>query len=249
MSFDPWTLGFQAVNVLVLVWLLQRFFWKPVAGMIADRQAKAAALLDDAATRRAEADAAMADIAATRAGLTAERDALLAAARTKAQAAHDALMATAQAEADALHNTAKAARVRAAETLKANAIADARGVALTIAERLLSRLDGTTADAAFLGWLVSGLADLSDRDRAGLAGATLTVVSATAQDSAAQDRIAGAIAQALGAPAALDFATDPALIAGYELRSPHFALRNSWRADLDRIAAALAEPEARPDAA
>ena len=48
MSFDLWTLGFQAVNVLVLVWLLHRFFWKPVAGMIVTRQTAAATLLEEA---------------------------------------------------------------------------------------------------------------------------------------------------------------------------------------------------------
>lgn len=35
---------------------------------------------------------------------------------------------------------------------------------------------------------------------------------------------------------ALQFVTDPALIAGLELRGPHFVLRNSWRADLETLA-------------
>ena len=52
MSFDLWTLGFQAVNVLVLVWLLHRFFWKPVAGMIVTRQTAAATLLEEAEAAR-----------------------------------------------------------------------------------------------------------------------------------------------------------------------------------------------------
>ena len=34
MTIDWWTLGLQAVNVAVLIWLLGRFFWKPVAAMI-----------------------------------------------------------------------------------------------------------------------------------------------------------------------------------------------------------------------
>lgn|GEM_PF-5508349 len=36
------------------------------------------------------------------------------------------------------------------------------------------------------------------------------------------------------------------MIAGYELHSPHFTLRNSWAADLARIAAAFAD-DAPPD--
>jgi len=29
MTIDWWTLGLQTVNVAILVWLLQRFFWRP----------------------------------------------------------------------------------------------------------------------------------------------------------------------------------------------------------------------------
>ena len=39
MTIDWWTLGLQTVNIVILVWLLQRFFWRPIAGMI-DRAAR-----------------------------------------------------------------------------------------------------------------------------------------------------------------------------------------------------------------
>lgn len=249
MTFDVWTLGFQAVNVLVLVWLLHRFFWKPVAEMITARQAAAATLLDEAGAERAEAETALADIAATQAELATERDAMLAKSRTDAEAAHDTLLAEARAEVDTLHDTAKAARVRADETLKANAVAEAQGLALTIARQLMARLDGSAVDAAFLGWLGEGLAALPGVERAALADVDLEVISAADQDRAAQDRIAKVIADALGASTTLTFRTDPALIAGHELHSAHFSLRNSWRADLARIAASLGEKGDLSDAA
>ena len=62
MTIDWWTLGFQTVNVVILVWLLGRFFWRPVAGMIAQRRAAAEQTLAEAAAKRQEADAAMAEI-------------------------------------------------------------------------------------------------------------------------------------------------------------------------------------------
>lgn len=243
MTFDLWTLAFQAVNVLVLVWLLHRFFWKPVAATIAAREAAAATLLDDAEAKRSDAEAALAEVEATRAAIAVERDAILAAAHEDAEAAREALMDAARAEADALHDTAKAARVRAAATLKTTAMEDAQGLALTIAARLVGRLDSLATDAAFLGWLVEGIAALSDADRTALSGAELEVVSAKQQDAASQERIAKALTAALGQSAALTFRTEAALIAGHELHSPHFTLRNSWAADLARIEAALATPE------
>ncbi|GGB55700.1 hypothetical protein GCM10011316_29710 [Roseibium aquae] len=249
MTFDLWTLGFQTANVLVLIWLLHRFFWKPVAALIADRQASAATLLDEAEAKRTEAEAALAEVAEARAGLAAERDAMLAIACKDTAAARESLLAEARAEVETLRDTAKTARVRAAETLKANAMTEAQGLALTIAAQLAARLDGPATDAAFLGWLVQGLRALTDAERTALAGVNLEVVSAADQDSAAQGRIADAIANVLGAHAALTFRTDRALIAGYEIHSAHFSLRNSWRADLDRIAAALGEKGDLSDAA
>lgn len=249
MTFDLWTLGFQAVNVLVLIWLLHRFFWKPVAAMITARQAAAATLLEEAEAKKAEAETALAEIAGTRAELAAERDAMLAKARKDAEVARDTLLGEARAEVEALHETAKAARVRAAETLKANAVDDAQGLAITIAGQLAARLDGPATDAAFLGWLVEGLTALPEPERAALANVGLEVVSATDLDSPARDRIAKAIGKVLGAPANLTFRTDSALIAGYELHAPHFSLRNSWQADLARIAATITETGDLSDAA
>lgn len=243
MTFDLWTLGFQTVNVLVLVWLLQRFLWKPVAAMIAERQEKAATLLQQAETKRAEAETALAGVESKRKGLAVERDGVLATARKDAEAARAALLDTAKAEANTWHDMAEAARARAAETLKKTAMEDAQELALTIASQLAARLNGPATDAAFMVWLVEGLAALSDADRKALAGADLKVVSAADADTKAQDRIAKAITKVLGAPVTLTFRTDPALIAGHELHSPHFTLRNSWRADLARIAAKLARPD------
>ena len=42
MTIDWWTLGIQTVNVVILVWLLGRFFWRPVAAMIEQRRADGA---------------------------------------------------------------------------------------------------------------------------------------------------------------------------------------------------------------
>src|SRR5580658_7871950 len=72
MTIDWWTLGLQTVNVLILIWLLERFFWRPVAAMIETRRAASAQDLAAAAAQRAQAAAALADIEKTRAGVAAE---------------------------------------------------------------------------------------------------------------------------------------------------------------------------------
>ena len=45
----------------------------------------------------------------------------------------------------------------------------------------------------------------------------------------------GALKEALGSEVQFEFCIDPALIAGIELHGRSTIMRNSWRADLDRI--------------
>lgn len=51
------------------------------------------------------------------------------------------------------------------------------------------------------------------------------------------------MAQTLGRTSNLVFRTDPALIAGIELHASGMFVRNSWQADLERIAGELHRDE------
>jgi F-type H+-transporting ATPase subunit b len=73
------------------------------------------------------------------------------------------------------------------------------------------------------------------------AGNTLEVATAAALDEPAQAACAAMLRRRLGDGPRLRFVTDSSLIAGVELRGPHARLRNTWRADLDRIAEELAK--------
>src|SRR5271167_995647 len=104
MTIDWWTLGIQTVNVVILVWLLGRFFWRPVAGMIEQRRATAQRTLTEAEAKRSEATAALAEIARTRAGFAQEREAILTAAHEAAEQARTARLAEAAKAATALED-------------------------------------------------------------------------------------------------------------------------------------------------
>ncbi len=58
MNFDWVTFSFQLVNVLVLLAILRHFLFRPVADIIAQRQAETDAALRAAETAKADADAA-----------------------------------------------------------------------------------------------------------------------------------------------------------------------------------------------
>jgi len=58
MRIDWWTLALQTFNVLVLVLILGRFLFRPVAAIIEERRAAAVKLLADAEAAKHEANAA-----------------------------------------------------------------------------------------------------------------------------------------------------------------------------------------------
>jgi len=235
MTLDWPTLALQTINVLVLIWLLQKFFWRPVSGMIEQRRAAAQTMLDGAAKKRDEAQAAAAEIAATRAGFAQERQAILAAAAAEAAQHHAAALAAETVEIQAQETAARERLAAGQRTAEAAWRQQAGALAVDIAGKLAARLNGAAVQAAFLEWLAADLAAQHVP-----AGEPLTLVSAAPLSPAEQAACAQRLATTLGTGPQLSFQADPSLIAGLELRGPTLLVRNSWRADLDRILAELA---------
>jgi F-type H+-transporting ATPase subunit b len=236
MTIDWWTLGIQTVNVAILVWLLQRFFWRPVAAMIESRRASTQAALADAETIRAKAESALKDIETTRAGFATEREAILTAAREAGTQARTKLLEDAAKAAAALETTAKTAIEKERQAAEAAWSDRSSHLAIDIAGRLASRLDGAAVRRSFLDWLIKAVGTLPDRDRQ---ATSLEAISAAPLDPAEQAIASSLIGKAFGGDLAIEFKTDPTLIAGLELRGPHLMVSNSWRADLAKIRADL----------
>ena len=241
MTIDWWTLAIQTVNVVVLVWLLGRFFWRPMAAMIEQRRAAAQKIVADAEAKRSQATAALAEIERTRAGFAQERDAILAAAHEAAERARTARLDEVEKETAALQAAAKAAIEKEKDSVDKAWAERASRLAVEIAQRLVGRLDGKAVRAAFLDWLLEEIRTLPDPARQAVAanGVALEAISPTPLDPVDQERYRGLIAEAFGAHPQIAFKADPALIAGLELHGPHFVVNNSWRADLTKIVADL----------
>ncbi len=109
MTIDWWTLGIQAVNVIILVWLLARFFWRPVAAMIEQRRATAQQILTEAEAKRSRANRSpLAEIERTRAGFDKERQAIIdRGPRSRGTGAHGDACHRPAAEAAALETSAE----------------------------------------------------------------------------------------------------------------------------------------------
>ena len=89
---------FQAINFLVLVWLLRRFLYRPVLGVIDQRQSETDRVLREAAETRKAADVIRQECEQQRAGLGEERARSLAAAQIAAKAERESLLEASRAE-------------------------------------------------------------------------------------------------------------------------------------------------------
>ncbi|MDG1169195.1 MAG: F0F1 ATP synthase subunit delta [Sulfitobacter sp.] len=241
MQIDIWGLGLQAVNVLILVWLLSRVFWRPVAAAITRRQETVSAMINKAEAQQAKAAATLAETTQARDGITAERREILEAARAEAETASKATLAQARTTADQMITAANdTIRKQAVYAQKAHDL-QATDLSLQIAATLLARLNGPIAQSAFLAQLLEAIGKMPQADRAALLSSPkgIEVVCAAQTTGTAQKTILKKVQTALGGTPDIRFAVDPDLIGGIELRSPHFVLHNSWKADLQRVRKAV----------
>ena len=240
MHIDWWTLAFQTVNVLVLIWIFGRFFFRPVADIVVKRQEEANKLLADAAAARQQAADARADADKMRAEIGAERDRLIAEARKSAQMEKENLLAQTSQEIAKLRSEAKAAIAQDRSAAEQAIITRASELSVEIAQRLLGRLPSEIALSAFLDGLCQKVRAMPSEARESFTSATaadhtIEVVTATPLSKEETGHVRDALKTAFGSELPFEFRADATLIAGIELHSPHTIVRNSWRADLDRI--------------
>jgi F-type H+-transporting ATPase subunit b len=240
MRIDWWTLALQTVNVLILIWILGRFFFRPVMDIVAKRQQEANKLLDDAARERGEAADMRADADKARENIAAQREDLIAAAQAEAQVQKQKLLAQTSEEIAKLRSQAEAANARDRTAAEAQIIARASDLSVEIARRLLERIPHRNLLNAFLDGICAEVGSLPAETRDSFAAAAATgrqidvVTAAPLSDEEAQN-VRAALQKAFGAELPLAFRSDPATVAGIEIRGPNAIIRNSWGADLDRI--------------
>ena len=92
MKIEWWTLALQTINVVILLWILQRFLFKPVQAVIAQRQQQAQKLTNEANAARLSAEQERATLANERSMLATERERALSSAQAEAQQAGAALL-------------------------------------------------------------------------------------------------------------------------------------------------------------
>lgn len=242
MNFSWWTFALQAANFLILVWLLQRFLFKPVKAIVARRKEEVSRALTEASAEKESAERAKQEIEAQRSQIGAERQKMIDEERAELSAQRQKIIEEARAEAEKIRAHAMkqldGERAAAANELFERTVA----LATDLAERLLSELAVPSIEQPFLGRVVHYLDRLSAEERARLfpraGGDSLLVTTAHPLSDLEQAEWREQLAKRLGADSNIKFSADPTLIAGTVVTFPHAILRFNWR---DGLASALKE--------
>ncbi len=235
---DWWTLGFQAANFLVLVWLLQHFLYQPVMEIMEQRKGEVDRVYADAAAAKAAADAARAEYETMRADAAKAAARMMDEAKDAALRERNAMVDQARADAENIAAAARAAdRPRTRSGRAPAPRADRARWAWRLRRCCCVSRSRPMAQRRY--WPI-GRCGCLKQCRVRSASAWL-VTSGGFRGGIRQRRTAlgpGPESAANGSPTALgrevavDFTQDSGLIAGVELRLPHSVVNCSWKQSL-----------------
>lgn len=223
MLIDWFTVGAQALNFVILVWLMKRYLYKPILHAIDTREKKIAAELADAAAKDVEARKERDELQRKRDELEQQRAGLLKKATDDANTERQRLFSEARQAANAL--TAKrqeTLRIDAKNLSQAIQRRTQREV-FAIARRALTDLAGTSVEERLVAVFTRRLRDLDGPTKTGLAkalgDASNSAVIRSAFELPADQRavVQNGVNETFSTDVHVRFETAPDIVSGIEL--------------------------------
>jgi F-type H+-transporting ATPase subunit b len=234
MQIDWWTLVLQAINFLVLVWLLWRFLFRPVKRVIEKRKALSEEAFDKAAKKEAEAEAARAEYEEKRAALADERQETLKRLHQELEEERAKVLDAARQEAEQLRKEAEEKTQKERQAALKALRQDVVDLAADLAGKLLRDSAAQPSQEKLLTLLDAHLKALDDgevkrlREDLEPEDARLLVVTAQKLSSDRENEIKSCLSAHLAHGKAVDFSVEPGLLGGLELRFPHNVISFTW---------------------
>ena len=223
MPIDWFTVGAQALNFLILVWLMKRFLYQPILHAIDAREKRIAAALADADARKAEAHQERDEFQQKNEEFDQQRAMLLSKATEEAQAQRERLLDEARQAATALSSKRQEAMRNEERTLHQAIRRRTQQEVFAIARKALTDLAATSLEERLGEVFTRRLREMDGQVKAGLAEALQTAAAPalvrSALDLPAEQRatIQDAINETFSADIHVRFETAPDLIGGIEL--------------------------------
>ena len=223
MLIDWFTVVAQALNFLILVWLLKRFLYKPILDAIDAREKRVAAELADADAKKAEARQERDEFTRKNKEFDQQRAALLSHAEDEASAERQRLLGQARKESDTLRTKWQEALRSEHRSLSEELSRRTREEVFAIARKTLKDLATMSLEEQMTEAFILRLSELSPAEKDGLkatfeAASAPAIVRSTFRLPAAQRRAIEDVAKDLLAiETQLQFETAPDFVSGIEL--------------------------------
>ena len=223
MLIDWFTVIAQAINFLILVWLLKRFLYQPILGAIDSREKSVAKELADADAKKAEAQKEHAEFQHKNDEFDQQRAALFTKATDEANTERDRLIGEARKAADALSAKRQEAMRTEAKNVSQAIARRTQDEVFAIARKALTDLATTSLEERVAAVFTRRVHDMDGAAKAQLGEALKadaeSALVQSAFDLPADQRavIQNALNETFSADIHLRFETVPALVSGIEL--------------------------------
>ncbi|MEZ5931056.1 MAG: hypothetical protein R3F54_03745 [Alphaproteobacteria bacterium] len=238
MQIDWWTFAFQAINFLILVWLLKRFLFLPVKEVIRKREERAEHAIVEAQEREKAAEAARQGFEDDRAKLADERQAMLKKIHDDLEAERRQCLDKAAADADQLLQAARASIAQEREAVLKDIRDQVATLAVDLASTLLQKAGVDASKRSILERLERQIDALPAAERERFAkdlaadGAEMTIVTTSPLSAEEQAEWTDRLGGCLGRKGKAAFVTEPDILDGAELRLPHAVITFTWQDQL-----------------
>lgn len=217
MLIDWFTVAAQAVNFLILVWLLKRFLYRPVLDAIDAREKRIAAALAAAEAQKSEALKEREALRKRNESFDRQRAALLDKATDEARQERQRLFDEARQTADELAARRRQAMINDARSMDRTIGRRAREEVFAISRKALADLAGTELEERMVDVMIRRLGELRPEESKAEKASPVLVRSTFELPPAQVARLEQAVRDTFGREVQVRFETAPELVSGIEM--------------------------------
>ncbi|MEL6270126.1 MAG: F0F1 ATP synthase subunit B [Chloroflexota bacterium] len=228
MTIDWFTVVVEAVNFLILVWLLQRFLYRPIISAMEAREQNIANRLQSAQEKNEQAEAQATRYFALQQQLEDEREQYLEKARADADTHREELVARTRWEVDTMRRNLQLAVQQESDAFLSDIEKQIGRTAIDVARQMLDDLSDADMEERIINRFVAQLRITQDVEQdhitQALAHHTITVDTSFQLSTEQRELIENTLANLTGRHPELSYRTDPTIIAGIRLSTGQYAI-------------------------
>lgn len=223
MKIDWFTVAAQALNFIVLLWLMKRFLYKPILHAIDEREKHIAEQLGNAKTERETAQKQKETFTLKKEELENQSASFLKIAEDGASTEKIRLMNEAREAADSFRINQINAFTEEEKSSHSVFIQKAQKEIIVIAGKVLADLSGTSLEERIVEVFTQRLINLSSEEKKALSSVqktqsdAVTIRTALGISPRLRVSIEAAVKEAIGTETRINYVTEPGLISGIEL--------------------------------